>query len=160
MACSLDSLAIGNSRPWLRNSLRVVSLISRSGMAKQNNPTGGCASATLEVPRPDYMVEVSSGDAPKPTTAGPLSGSLDSDRTVVGTPDTPVPGYNNNTVNKLRLWSARASRVQLSGIRRGRLHRAVVDKPSPEHLEGSLSQRQHAQDGNSASAGPSLLFPP
>lgn len=32
------------------------------------------------------------------------------ERTVLGTPyDTPVPGYNNNTVNTLRLWSAGAS---------------------------------------------------
>lgn len=32
------------------------------------------------------------------------------ERTVMGTPyDTPVPGYNNNTVNSLRLWRAGAS---------------------------------------------------
>lgn len=65
-----------------------------------------------EIRRPELMVEVEFG--------GHTEGYLDEqgeyrvrwipERHVVGTPyDTPVPGYNNNTVNVLRLWRAGAS---------------------------------------------------
>jgi len=65
---------------------------------------------------------------------------------VVGTPyDTPVPGYNNNTVNKLRLWSARASEEFNFQVFDARLHPRCGRQTSPRTSRSSLSQRQHAQ---------------
>jgi len=65
------------------------------------------------------------------------------DRTVMGTPyDTPVPGYNNNTVNKLRLWSASQRAVQFQVFNAGDYPALLSIKLLREHLESPLSQRQ------------------
>lgn len=66
-----------------------------------------------EVERPDEVVEVKFGghteiytdDRGQPRTRWIPA------RTVIGVPfDTPVPGYNTNTVNTLRLWKAEAGK--------------------------------------------------
>lgn len=53
--------------------------------------------------------------------------------------DLPVPGYHNNTVNNLRLWSAKASReLDLASFNRGDYLNAVADKNSSETLSKVL----------------------
>ncbi len=65
-----------------------------------------------EIPRPEYTVTVHFYGNVKQTYSA--DGKLKSEWTdtddVIGIPyDTPIGGYGNNTVNTLRLWSARAS---------------------------------------------------
>jgi starch phosphorylase len=65
-----------------------------------------------EIRRPELMVEVKFGGRTKHYSdeQGNYRVRWIPERKVMGTPfDTPVPGYNNNTVNILRLWRAGAS---------------------------------------------------
>ncbi|MDJ0511259.1 MAG: glycogen/starch/alpha-glucan phosphorylase [Crocosphaera sp.] len=61
-------------------------------------------------------------------------------RTVIGMPyDTLVPGYNTNTVNTLRLWSAKASNeFDLQIFDSGDYNRAVEDKTVSENISKVL----------------------
>ena len=53
--------------------------------------------------------------------------------------DTPVPGYNNATVNNLRLWSAKATRdFNLQRFNEGDFRRAVEQKTESENLSKVL----------------------
>ena len=53
--------------------------------------------------------------------------------------DMPIPGYNTNTVNNLRLWSAKASRdFDLKYFNEGNYIKAVEDKNESENLSKVL----------------------
>ena len=53
--------------------------------------------------------------------------------------DTPVPGYKNNTVNTLRLWSAKSTReFDLNWFNHGDYARAVEDKSQTETISRVL----------------------
>ncbi len=53
--------------------------------------------------------------------------------------DTPIPGYNTNTVNNLRLWAAKASRdFDLKYFNEGNYIKAVADKNESENLSKVL----------------------
>lgn len=53
--------------------------------------------------------------------------------------DTPIPGYNTNTVNNLRLWAARASRdFDLHSFNRGDYIASVAEKSDSENLSKVL----------------------
>ena len=53
--------------------------------------------------------------------------------------DTPIPGYGTETVNNMRLWSAKASReFDLQLLQRGQLHPAVQEKNDSENLSKVL----------------------
>jgi starch phosphorylase len=53
--------------------------------------------------------------------------------------DTPIPGYNTNTVNNLRLWAAKATReFDLKYFNEGNYIRAVEDKNVSENLSKVL----------------------
>jgi starch phosphorylase len=53
--------------------------------------------------------------------------------------DTPVPGYGNQTVNNLRLWSAKSSReFDLNYFNEGNYIQAVADKNESENLSRVL----------------------
>ncbi len=53
--------------------------------------------------------------------------------------DTPIPGYDNKTVNNMRLWSAKASRdFDLDIFNRGDYIEAVADKNSSENISRVL----------------------
>ena len=61
------------------------------------------------------------------------------DRTVLGTPYALVPGYNTNTVNTLRLWSARASQdFDFQVFNTGDYTRAVAQKTFSENISKVL----------------------
>jgi glycogen phosphorylase len=62
------------------------------------------------------------------------------DRTIIGTPyDTLIPGYKNNTVNTLRLWSARASDdFNFEIFNAGDYTRAVSEKMYSENISKVL----------------------
>ncbi|WP_275096068.1 glycogen/starch/alpha-glucan phosphorylase [Sedimenticola hydrogenitrophicus] len=53
--------------------------------------------------------------------------------------DTPIPGYGSNTVNNLRLWSAKSSReFNLNYFNEGNYIKAVADKNESENLSRVL----------------------
>lgn len=65
-----------------------------------------------EIARPESRFEVKFGGTVenRPTKNNVINPVWVNYHTVLGVPyDTPVPGYNNNTVNTLRLWSAKSS---------------------------------------------------
>ncbi len=70
-------------------------------------------------------------------------------RTVVGVPyDMPVAGYQNNTVNTLRLWSARASNeFNLEVFNAGDFRRAVEEKALSEAISRVLYPADHSAEG-------------
>jgi starch phosphorylase len=104
-----------------------------------------------EIPRPDYMVEVKFG--------GHTETHLDSDGnkrvqwspgiTVYGTPyDTPIPGYGNNTVNTLRLWSARAGQdFDFHIFNAGDYTQAVAAKTFSENISKVLYPNDNTPQG-------------
>ena len=62
--------------------------------------------------------------------------------------DTPIPGYNTNTVNNLRLWAAKASRdFDLKYFNEGNYIKAVGDKNESENLSKVLYPDDTTQMG-------------
>jgi starch phosphorylase len=104
-----------------------------------------------EIARPDYTVEVKFG--------GHTEALVDADGkyrvrwspriTVLGTPyDTPVPGYGNNTVNTLRLWSAKAGEdFNLHVFNAGDYTQAVAAKTFSENISKVLYPNDHTPQG-------------
>jgi len=62
--------------------------------------------------------------------------------------DMPIPGYRTNTVNTLRLWSAKASRdFNLSYFNEGNYIKAVEDKNQSENLSKVLYPNDNTAEG-------------
>ncbi len=62
--------------------------------------------------------------------------------------DTPVPGYGNNTVNNLRLWSAKASReFNLNYFNDGDYIKAVSEKAKSENITKVLYPNDNRHEG-------------
>lgn len=62
--------------------------------------------------------------------------------------DTPIPGYDNNTTNNMRLWSAKASRdFDLRYFNEGNYIKAVEDKNESENLSKVLYPDDTTQMG-------------
>jgi starch phosphorylase len=70
-------------------------------------------------------------------------------KTVVGVPyDLPIAGHNNDTVNTLRLWSARASNeFNLEVFNAGDFRRAVEEKALSEAISRVLYPADHSAEG-------------
>jgi starch phosphorylase len=68
---------------------------------------------------------------------------------VLGTPyDTPIPGYGNNTVNTLRLWSARAGEdFDFHVFNAGDYTQAVAAKTFSENISKVLYPNDHTPQG-------------
>nr|WP_253274174.1 glycogen/starch/alpha-glucan phosphorylase [Myxosarcina sp. GI1] len=71
------------------------------------------------------------------------------DRQVKAVPyDTPVPGYQTNTVNALRLWKAEASEVfNFEAFNAGNYDRAVAEKMSSETISKVLYPNDNTPQG-------------
>ena len=72
-----------------------------------------------------------------------------SERTVKAIPyDTPVPGYNTNMVNRLRLWKAEASdEFDFDAFNAGYYDQAVSDKMSTETISKVLYPNDNTPQG-------------
>ncbi|MGQ4646862.1 glycogen/starch/alpha-glucan family phosphorylase [Lyngbya aestuarii] len=104
-----------------------------------------------EIPRPELTVDVQFG--------GHTEAYLDEKghyrvrwlpaRKVLGTPfDTPLPGYQNNTVNTLRLWSASASQdFDFQVFDSGDYAGAVTDKIFSENISKVLYPNDNTSQG-------------
>jgi len=95
-----------------------------------------------ETPRPEYSINVGFGGRTEEfhDDRGRLKVRWTPAETVVGMAyDTPIAGYNNNTVNTLRLWRARASAdFDLTVFNEGDYEKAVIDKTRSETISKVL----------------------
>jgi glycogen phosphorylase len=95
-----------------------------------------------ELPRPEVLYPVRFGG--RTVHATDEEGKhqvewLDADTVFAMACDTPVPGYRNETVNNLRLWSAKATRdFNLQQFNEGNYIRAVEQKTESENLSKVL----------------------
>ena len=73
--------------------------------------------------------------------------------------DTPVPGYRNNTVNTMRLWSAKSTReFNLDYFNHGDYEKAVADKDHSEIISKVLYPNDNMLRGEGAPAQAGVLF--
>ncbi|MBW4633148.1 MAG: glycogen/starch/alpha-glucan phosphorylase [Iphinoe sp. HA4291-MV1] len=104
-----------------------------------------------EIPRPDYTMEVKFGGHTEAFTDehGRYQVRWIPERTVLGTPyDIPMVGYNTNTVNTLRLWSAKASdEFNLQIFNSGDFINAVADKVFSENITKVLYPNDNNYQG-------------
>ena len=91
-----------------------------------------------EIPRPEYLYPVHFYGRVQPYTdaQGRLQHEwVDTEDVMALAYDTPIPGYDNNTVNTMRLWSAKATReFNLDHFTNGQYELAVVDKIQSETI--------------------------
>ncbi len=94
-----------------------------------------------EIPRPEYSATVHFyGEVKMTHSDGQLKTEWMNTSDVIGVPyDIPICGYGNNTVNTLRLWSARASKVfDLEYFQSGDYLKAVEEKNISENISKVL----------------------
>jgi starch phosphorylase len=104
-----------------------------------------------EIPRPDHLHHVKFGG--RVTTRLDARGELafdwvDGDDVLAMAHDIPVPGFRNECVNTLRLWSAKASReFELSNFNRGDYVEAVREKNATEDISRVLYPNDQVMQG-------------
>lgn len=73
---------------------------------------------------------------------------IETDNVVAMAFDVPVPGYGNNTVNTLRLWSAKASReFDLGHFNEGNFEKSVEERNSTENISKVLYPNDSSASG-------------
>lgn len=101
--------------------------------------------------RPEYTVKVPFGGHVVETVGqgGELMVRWVDTQSVLGVPfDTPVAGFDNNTVNTLRLWSAKASsELNLDVFNDGDYRRAVEEKALSESISKVLYPNDRSPEG-------------
>ncbi len=104
-----------------------------------------------EIERPEYIylvqfygkVEQVTGPDGKPRYSW-----TDTDEILAMAHDTPIPGYRNNTVNNLRLWSAKSTRdFNLEYFNHGNYEKAVSEKIESEVISKVLYPRDDFVEG-------------
>jgi len=93
-----------------------------------------------EIPRPDVLFPVRffGQTRPHPSGGGRVEW-VDTQDVYAMAFDTPIPGYRNDVVNTLRLWSAKSSReFDLGHFSSGDYVRAVEDKTNSENISKVL----------------------
>jgi starch phosphorylase len=104
-----------------------------------------------EFPRHEYTVEVNFyGHVEETVDAhGNLQVHWTDTKKVLGVPyDTPIAGHNNNTVNTMRLWSARASKeLDFAVFNDGDYRRAVEEKAISESISKVLYPNDESREG-------------
>jgi len=153
-ACFMDSLAtlaIPAIGYGLRYEFGIFEQVFQDGWQVERPDKWLRYGNPWEIPRPEYLVEVKLGGHTETytDTMGRYRVRWIGDRTVLGTPyDTLMPGYNNNTCNTLRLWSARASEeFNLQGFNSGDYLKAVAEKTFSENISKVLYPNDNTVQG-------------
>lgn len=104
-----------------------------------------------EIPRPRSLVSVEFYGRVEstPNSKGAMKYQwVDTQNVMAMAHDIPVPGYKNDTVNNLRLWSARSSReLELEHFQAGDYFQAVQNKHESEIISKVLYPADHNQLG-------------
>lgn len=153
-ACMLDSLAtleIPAMGYGIRYEFGIFEQAIQDGWQVERRDEWLRYGNPWEIPRPEYRVKVKFGGRTEAYTdaQGRYRVNWIPERQVLGTPyDTPVPGYNNDTVNKLRLWSARSSEeFNFQVFNTGDYTRAVADKIFSENISKVLYPNDSTPQG-------------
>lgn len=104
-----------------------------------------------EIARPEYLypVQFHGRVVARQDAGGGISYRWEDTQTVMALAyDTPVPGYANDVVNTLRLWSAKSSRgFELNYFNHGDYIRAVEDKNRTENISRVLYPNDNMFEG-------------
>jgi len=153
-ACFMDSLstleipAIGYG---IRYEFGIFEQVIRDGWQVERPDRWLRFGNPWEIPRPEYTVEVKLGGHTEAYTdeQGHYRVRWIPEKTVLGTPyDIPIPGYNSNTVNTLRLWAAKASEeFNFQIFNSGDYVDAVADKTFSENITKVLYPNDNNYQG-------------
>ena len=153
-ACFLDSLstlqipAIGYG---IRYEFGIFEQAIKDGWQIEKPDHWLMLSNPWEIIRPELRVQVKFGGYTRQTfnADNTIKSEWIPDRMIVGTPyDMPIPGYKNNTVNTLRLWSAKASEdFNFEIFNAGDYTRAVSDKMYSENISKVLYPNDNLPQG-------------
>jgi len=153
-ACFLDSLStlkIPSAGYGIRYEFGIFEQAFKDGWQIEKPDRWLMLGNPWEIARPESRVEVKFGGY---TThyrdqKGNYKVEWIPDRTIIGTPyDTPIPGFQNNTVNTLRLWSAKASEdFNLDIFNAGDYTRAVSEKMYSENISKVLYPNDNLPQG-------------
>ena len=154
VACFLDSLAtleIPAQGYGIRYEFGIFHQTIRDGWQWECPDKWLSFGYPWEISRPDYRVEVGFGGYTETylDETGHQKIRWLPERTIVGTPyDILVPGYNTNTVSKLRLWKAEASEeFDFHAFSAGDFTRAVANKTLSENISKVLYPNDHTEQG-------------
>ena len=103
-----------------------------------------------EVPRPHriYLVKFGGRVIARKHEARDVFEWADAESVIAMAYDTPVPGYRNDVVNTLRLWSAKSTReFDIASFSRGDYIKAVCDKNASENLARVLYPNDQIAEG-------------
>ncbi|HEV8324380.1 MAG TPA: glycogen/starch/alpha-glucan phosphorylase [Myxococcota bacterium] len=154
-ACFLDSmatLALPCYGYGIRYEFGIFDQLIRDGWQVERPDEWLRFGNPWEIERPEYTVRVRFGGQIEWSHAGAggdLRATWVGAKTVLGVPyDTPIAGFGNDTVNTLRLWSARASEeFDLSVFNAGDYERAVEDKNASETISKVLYPNDNVMQG-------------
>jgi starch phosphorylase len=144
-ACYLDSMATLQIPAYgygIRYEFGIFDQVIRGGAQIERPEEWLRMGNPWEIPRPEFSQLVRFGGRTESYTdsEGRYRVRWVDGHSVIGVPyDMPIAGYRNNTVNTLRLWSARASEeFDLSVFNAGDYERAVFDKNASESISKVL----------------------
>ncbi|MEM9907724.1 MAG: glycogen/starch/alpha-glucan phosphorylase [Cyanobacteria bacterium P01_D01_bin.44] len=153
-ACFLDALAtleIPATGYGIRYEFGIFDQIIREGWQLEAPDNWLRFGNPWEIARPEYRVEVKFGGYTHAYTdqQGHYQVRWIPEQTVLGVPyDTPVPGYDNYTVNTLRLWKAEASEAfNFQAFDAGDYIGAVSDKMYSETISKVLYPNDNTPQG-------------
>ncbi|HWM85588.1 MAG TPA: glycogen/starch/alpha-glucan phosphorylase [Kofleriaceae bacterium] len=153
-ACFLDSMATMQLPGYgygIRYEFGIFDQLIEDGYQVERGDVWLGTGNPWEVPRHEYTVPVHFGGRVEDHTG--VGNRHEShwipNETVLGVPyDTPIAGYANNTVNNLRLWSARATKeFNFTVFNDGDYRRAVEDKSVSESISKVLYPNDESEVG-------------
>lgn len=152
-ACFLDSMAtmdIPASGYGIRYEYGMFRQSIEDGQQMENPDNWLRYGNIWEFQRPEatYPVQFYGHIVQVPTAHGHKSHWVDADPVVAMAYDVPVPGYDTETVNTLRLWSAKAAReFDLRHFNDGNYERAVAERNDSETISKVLYPNDTSQLG-------------
>lgn len=153
-ACFLDSAAtqaLPLSGYGIRYEFGIFEQLIRDGYQVERADAWLRYGCPFEIERPEYTVSVGFGGHTEHRVDddGQLRVTWRPTEHVLGVPyDLPIAGYQNNTVNSLRLWSARAADdFDFSFFNEGEYVRAVANKNATELISKVLYPNDNFEQG-------------
>jgi len=153
-ACFLDSLATLEYPGYgygVRYDYGIFQQLIRNGYQLEKPDNWLRNGNPWEIERPEYQIPVRFGGNIKESIDenGNYTAIWENFETVIGMPyDVPIAGYGNNTVNNLRLWSAKATEeFDLQFFNNGDYIKAYAKKTLSENITKVLYPSDHIRKG-------------